>query len=321
MRRRQFLGLVAAVLASGCDVAVSYSSTPPRIGWLWSGRSSYNPNEVKGFRQGLRDLGYVEGQNIFVEYRFGEGSDARMKDLAAELVGLHVDVLVAIGSGVYALRDTGTTIPIVGVTDLINGHMVESLAHPGGTITGIDFFVANLTAKRLALLKEAMPALKNVGVFFNPKRDRVDFDEAEKAAPGLGLILHSYPVELIEELKPAIAHLKSDGVEAIFVTPAPPLIVYQQEVVKLALEVKIPAVSEQPEFAEYGGLLSYGPSIFSIAERQAYYVDRILKGAKAADLPVEYPSKLDLAINTKTAKMLGLTLPLSLLAQADEVIE
>ena len=127
--------------------------------------------------------------------------------------------------------------------------------------------------------------------------------------------------ELIEELKPAIARLKGDGVEAIFVTPAPPLIVYQQEVVKLALEVKIPAVSEQPEFAEYGGLLSYGPSIFSIAQRQAYYVDRILKGAKAADLPVEYPSKLDLVINAKTAKTLGLTLPLSLLAQADEVIE
>jgi putative ABC transport system substrate-binding protein len=321
MRRRQFLGFVAASLTSGLDVALAQSSTPPRIGWLWSGRSSYNPNEVKGFRQGLRDLGYIEGQNIFVEYRFGEGSDARMKDLASELVQLRVNVLVAIGSGVYALRDTGTKIPIIAVTDLVDQHMVESLAHPGGTITGIDVFVANLAAKRLALLKEAMPTLTQVGVLFNPKFNQKDFDEAEKAAPALGLSVHPYPVRLIEELKSAIARLKSDGIEAIFVSSSPPLIVYQQEVVQLALEAKIPAISEQPEFAQYGGLLSYGPSIFSIAQRQAYFVDRILKGAKAADLPVESPSKLDLVINSKTAKALGLTLPLSLLAQADEVIE
>jgi putative ABC transport system substrate-binding protein len=222
---------------------------------------------------------------------------------------------------VSALRATGTAIPIIAVTDLLDQHMVESLAHPGGTITGIDFFVANLTGKRLALLKEAMPSLGRVGVFFNPKRDQKDFDEAEKAAPALGLALHPYPVELIEELKPAIGRLKADDIEAIFVTPAPPLIVYQQEVVQEALDVGIPAVSEQPEFAQYGGLLSYGPSIFSIAQRQAYYVDRILKGAKAADLPVEYPSRLEMVINTKTAKTLGLKLPLSLLARADEVIE
>ena len=321
MNRRQFVCLTTAALASRALTARAEASNPPRVGWIWSGRSSYNPNEVKGFRQGLLDLGYVEGQNILVEYRFGEGSDARMKDLAAELVGLRVDVLVAIGSGVSALRDTGTKIPIVGVTDLLDQHMVETLAHPGGNITGIDFFVANLTGKRLALLKEAMPALTQVGVFYNPKRDLIDFTEAQAAAPALGLVLHPYPVQLIEELKPAIAVLKRDGVEAIFVTPAPPLIVYQQEVVQAALDVQIPAVSEQPEFAQYGGLLSYGPSIFAIAQRQAYYVDRILKGANVADLPVEYPSKLELVINAKTAKALGLKLPLSLLAQADEVVE
>jgi putative ABC transport system substrate-binding protein len=318
MRRRQFLGFVAAALTSGLDVALAQSSTPPRIGWLWSGRSSYNPNEVKGFRQGLRDLGYIEGQNIFVEYRFGEGSDARMKDLASELVQLRVNVLVAIGSGVYALRDTGTKIPIIAVTDLVDQHMVESLAHPGGTITGIDVFVANLAAKRLALLGSA-PTLPSRGVIQSKFNRKISMKR--KAAPALALSVHPYPVRLIEELKSAIARLKSDGIEAIFVSSSPPLIVYQQEVVQLALEAKIPAISEQPEFAQYGGLLSYGPSIFSIAQRQAYFVDRILKGAKAADLPVESPSKLDLVINSKTAKALGLTLPLSLLAQADEVIE
>ena len=321
MRRRQFLAQTAAALTSYALLAPARAAGPPRVGWLWSGRSSYNPNEVKGFRQGLVDFGYVEGKTILVDYRFGEGSDARMKGLAEELVGLRPDVLVAIGSGVSALRDTGTMIPIVGVTNLLEQHMIESLSHPGGTITGIDFFVANLTAKRLALLKEAMPNLKQVGVFNNPARDQSDFKEAQAAAPALGLVLHHYPVQVIEELKPAIALLKRDGIEAIFVTPAPPLIVYQQEVVKQALDIGIPAVSEQPEFAQYGGLLSYGPSIFAIAQRQAYYVDRILKGAKVADLPAEYPSKLELVVNTKTAKALGLTLPLSLLAQADEVIE
>jgi len=128
--------------------------------------------------------------------------------------------------------------------------------------------VANLTAKRLALLKEAMPSLKQVGVFYNPVRDPSDFKEAQAAAPALALVLHPYPVQLIDELKPAIALLRGDGVEAIFVTPAPPLIVYQQEVVQQALEIGIPAASEQPEFAQYGGLLSYGPSIFAIAKRQ-----------------------------------------------------
>src|SRR5206468_9008050 len=139
------------------------------------------------------EFGYVEGKTILVDYRFGEGSDARMRDLAKELVGLRPDVLVAIGSGVSALRDTGTKIPIVGVTNLLEQHMIESLGHPGGTITGIDFFVANLTAKRLALLKEAMPTLKQVGVFYK---------EAQAAAPALALVLHPYPVQLIDELKP-----------------------------------------------------------------------------------------------------------------------
>ena len=205
MRHRQFLGPVIGAFASRALMASARAAGPPRVGWIWSGRSSYNPNEVKGFRQGLVDLGYVEGQDILVEYRFGEGSDARMADLAEELVGLRLDVLVAIGSGVSALRDTGTKIPIVGVTNLLDQHMVESLRHPGGNITGIDFFVANLTAKRLALLKEAIPTLTQVGVFYNPQRDLIDFTLAQAAAPALGLVLHPYPVQLIEELKPAIA--------------------------------------------------------------------------------------------------------------------
>jgi putative ABC transport system substrate-binding protein len=323
MRRRQFLGFTGAAFASLAPMAFAQASNRPLIGWLWSGRSTNNPNEMKGFQQGLRDLGYVEGQSIFVEYRFGEGSEEGLKDLAAELVRARVDVLVAIGTpSVLALRDTGTTIPIVAVTDLVARHLVESIPHPGGTITGIDFMVKNLTGKRLQLLKEAIPTLTQVGFLYSPKFSVEDLDDAKHAAPTLRLVLHSIPVLLIEEAKPAIARLKRDGVEAILVDPAPPvLIAYQKEIVDLALEFQIPTVSEQPEFAEGGGLLSYGPSIFAVAQRQAHYVDQILKGKKAADLPVEYPTKFELVINLKTAKRLGFAVPESLLVQADKVIE
>jgi len=327
MRRRAYLGFMAAALAWPTHVEFAQASKPPRIGWMWSGRSTYGPNEVKGFRQGLRDLGYVEGQNIFVEYRFGVCSENRFDEFAAEFVRLQVNVIVVIGvPAVKALQRTGTTIPIVATTgDLVADHFAASMARPGGTITGISFLQgsagANLTGKRVQLLREAMPSLTRFGFLFNPKFSARDLSENGRVAATLGLVVHSFPVELIEEIKPAIIGLKHDGVEAIIVDAAPPLIVYQQELVALALAVQLPAVSEQPEFAEDGGLFSYGPSIFTTAQRQAYFVDRILKGAKPADLPVEQPAKFELDINLKTAKSLGITIPESLLVQADRVIE
>jgi putative ABC transport system substrate-binding protein len=326
MRRRQFLGFTAATLAACAPVAFAQAANPPRIGWIWSGRSVNDPNEVKGFQQGLRDMGYVEGQTIVVEYRFGEGSEDRLKDLAAELVRLRMDVIVALGPpAMRALLTTGTTIPIVAATgDLVADGFVPNMPHPGGTITGISLMQgsigANLTGKRLQLLKEAMPTLTKVGFLFNPKLPR-NLSQVVLVAPTLGLHVSSVPAQLIEEVKPAIADLKRDGVEAIVVDASPPFIAYQTEIVELALELRLPTVSEQPEFAEDGGLLSYGMSIFSVEQRQAYYVDRILKGAKPADLPVEYPTKFELFINLKTAKALGLTVPESLLVQADKVIE
>jgi ABC-type uncharacterized transport system substrate-binding protein len=327
MRRRAYLGFTAAALAWPASTMFAQASNPPRIGWMWSGRSTYGPNEVKGFRQGLRDLGYVDGQNIFVEYRFGEGSENRLDEFAAEFVRLQVDVIVVIGvPAVKAMQRTGTTIPVVALTgDLVADHFAASMAHPGGTITGISFLQgsagANLTAKRVQLLKEAFPRLTRFGFLFNPKFSARDVDENAQSAATLGLEVRSAPVQLIDEIRPAISELKRDGVEAIIVDAAPPLIVYQQELVDLALAVQLPTVSEQPEFAEDGGLLSYGPSIFTAAQRQAQFVDRILKGAKPADLPVEQPAKFELDINLKTAKALGITIPESLLIQADKVIE
>jgi putative ABC transport system substrate-binding protein len=327
MRRRQFLGLTAAALASLAPTAFARAANPPHIGWMWPGRSADNPNEVKGFRQGLRDLGYVESQNIFVEYRFGEGNGDRLKDFAAEFVGLRLDVIVLIsGSAAIAVRNTGTTIPIVALTgDLVGDHFIESMRHPGGTITGISFMQgptgANLTGKRLQLLKEAIPSLIKVGFLYNPEVAREDLAEVERVAPKLELALHSAPVKHFEDAKAAIARLKKDGVEAIDVDAAPPLIAYQRETVELALDLRLPTSSEQPEFSEDGGLLSYGPSIFDGAKRQAYFVDRILKGAKPADLPAEAPAKFELDVNLKTAKALGLAIPESMLLRADKVIE
>jgi putative ABC transport system substrate-binding protein len=280
---------------------------------------------VKGFRQGLLDLGYVEGKNIIVTYRFGEGSESGLKDLAAELVGLPADVLVAIGPpSVFALRDTGTMIPIVAMTgDLVGNGLVASMGHPGGTITGISFMFnsRNLTGKRLQYLREVLPALTQVGLLFNPTQSDDDRSEVERAAPTYHLIVHTYPVQVIEEVKPAIARVKNDGVQAILVAPSTLLIAYQQQIAELALEFRLPAASEQPEFAEAGGLLSYGPSVFATGQRQAWYVDQILKGKKPADLPVEAPDKFDFVINVRTAKALGVAVPPSLLAQADKVIE
>ena len=326
MNRRQFVTFTTAALASGALAAHAEASNPPRIGWMWYGRSAINPNEVQGFRKGLHDLDYVEGQNIIVEYRFGEGSFDRLNDIAAELVRLRVDVIVLIGgAAMRAVQRTKTTIPVVAATgDLVGDHFIESLSHPGGTVTGISFMQGSigtdLIGKRLQLLKQAIPSLMQVGFLYNATGGN-NLAEVARVAPTLGLVLHSASVQSIQDAKRAIAGLKRDGVEIIDVDAAPPLIGYQKETVDLALEVHLPTSSEQPEFAEDGGLLSYGPSIFDAAERQAYFVDRILRGTKPADIPAEQPNKFELVINLKTAKTLGFTMPALLLAQADKVIE
>jgi len=294
---------------------------------MWSGRSANNPNEQKGFQQGLRDLGYVEGQSILVEYRWGEGSVDHLNDLATELVKLRVDVIVVIGgAALRALLTTGTTIPIVALTgDLVADHFVESMARPGGTITGISFMQgstgANLIGKRLQFLKEAIPTLTDVGFLFNAKFSNDDLVALERVAPALNLVLHPSPVQQYEDAKPAIARLKKDGVQAIDVDAAPPLIAYQRETVELALEFQLPTSSEQPEFADDGGLLSYGPNSDAQFRRAAYYVDRILKGAKPGDLPIEQPVKIELVVNRATARALGITIPQSILSTADQVID
>jgi putative tryptophan/tyrosine transport system substrate-binding protein len=330
MRRREF----AMRAATGAGLLAfpkrSHAQQPPklpRIGWIWHGRSTGSPDEMTGFRQGLQEFGYVDGQNVIVDYRFAEGQSDRITGLAAELVQLRPDVLVVLGLQVMdAIKDATGKIPIVLLTgDPVGAGFVTSLARPGGRITGVSLMqgAEGLTGKRIELLKDALPAATRIGLMFNPEYSiaAASIEQAQQVANQRGLVVVPAPVREANEIDAAIARLANERVHAVDVEPEAPILSYQQEIAALLLQYRIPAVSELRLLIETGGLLSYGPSIFESARRMAYFVDRILKGARPADLPVEQASKLELVINMKTARLLGIDLPPILLARADEVIE
>jgi putative ABC transport system substrate-binding protein len=329
MKRRQFatLGVAgAAFLATG-----SRAQQPPnlpRIGWLWQGRSTGNPYEVTGFRQGLKDFGYIDGQNVVVDYRFGEGRFDRVAGLAAELMQLRPDVLVAVGTTVTtAIKDTTAgKIPVVSFSgDPVREGFVASLARPGGHITGVSLMqgAGGLTGKRIELLKDALPNAVRIGMIFNPDFPVAvaSLGQAQEVASRRGLILLQAPVRQFDEIDAAVNMLVRGNVHAVNVEPVFPIGQNQPEIGRLLLQSRIPAVSELRLLIESGGLIAYGPSIFDAARRMAYFVDRILKGAKPADLPVEQANKFELVINMKTARLLDIEIPPILLARADEVIE
>jgi putative ABC transport system substrate-binding protein len=328
MRRRNFIRLVggaAAVwpLATGAQQPAEV----PRVGWIWLGRSAGNPPEVAGFRQGLKELGYIEGQNVIVDYRFGENRDDRMADLVAELVQLRPDVLVALGDfPARAIKSVTGTIPVVLMTgDPVGAGFVASLARPGGNITGVSMMQGadGLAGKRVELLKDAVPAATRIGfMFFRDSPSTVgSLAQAEEVASRLGLVFRAFSVRPGDEIEAAIAALAREGVDGVDVEPIRPFTSNPRETGEILLKYRVPAISELRQIAENGGLLSYGPNLFDATRRQAYFVDRILKGAKPADLPVEQASRLELVINLRTAHSLGLSLPPALVARADEVIE
>ena len=330
MRRREFatLGVAGAgLLAFPKSSRAQQPPKLPRIGWIWHGRSTGPPDEMTGFRQGLREFGYVDGQNVIVDYRFTEGQSDRIVGLAAELVQLRPDVLVVVGLLVMdAIKDATGNTPIVLLTgDPVGAGFVASLARPGGHITGVSLMqgAGGLTGKRIELLKDALPAATRIGLMFNPDYSiaAASIEQAQQVASQRGLVVVPAPVREANEIDAAIAKLANERVHAVDVEPEAPILSYQQEIARLLLQYRIPAVSELRLLIEAGGLLSYGPSIFESARRMAYFVDRILKGARPADLPVEQASKLELVINMKTARLLGIELPPILLARADEVIE
>ena len=329
--RRYLLALCAAAfLASGAwslDARAQQPAKVPRVGWIWLGRSAGNPTEAAGFRQGLKELGYIEGQNIVVEYRFGEGRTDRIPDLVAELVQLRPDVLVTLGDlTVGAVKSVTTTIPVVSLTgDPVGSGLIASLARPGGNITGVSMMhgLEGLTGKRVELLKDALPGATRIGLMFNPDTPTQvgSLAQAEEVASRLGLVIRPFPVRRGDELEAAISSVAREGVDGVEIEPISPFTSYPEETGELLLKYRVPGISELRRIAESGGLLSYGPNLFDATRRQAYFVDRILKGAKPSDLPVQQPTEFEMAINLKTAKALGVTIAPSLLATADEVIE
>ena len=326
MDRRAFISSVTgSLLAAPLAVEGQQVGRVWRIGFLGAATPSVWASRVEGLRGGLRDLGYVEGKNIVIEFRWANGMYDRLPDLAAELTRLKIDVLVTAGTpGTLSAKRATTTIPIVMAAsgDAVATGLVASLARPGGNITGSTSFSQQLHAKRLELLKEAMPNLGLVGVLFNPRNPAftTDLQEMETAARSMKVRLQRFESQGPNEFAGAFAAMTRSHVDAVVIQEDGMLNDNTRAIADLAAQQRLSSIGLK-EFAAAGGLMGYGVDRIELFRRAAYFVDRILKGAKPADLPVEQPSKFDLAINLKTAKALGLTIPPSLLQRADQVIE
>ena len=289
----------------------------PRVGYIAGASATSTEHMVGAFRQRLRELGYVEGQTIALEVRYAEGRSERIPELVAELVGLKMDVLVA-GSSAAALaakKATGT-IPIVMVAaDPVGLGLVASLARPGGNVTGLSYFNEAIVAKRVQLLKEFVPGLARVAVLRNPTIavHATFWQETEVAARTLGVALQPLDIRGPDDFEAAFAAATRGNAQALIAFDDALTVAYRPQIVALAASSRLPAMYGLREFPDDGGLMSYGPSFADLFRRAATYVDKILKGAKPADLPVEQPTKFELVINLKTAKALGLTVPPSLL--------
>jgi ABC-type uncharacterized transport system substrate-binding protein len=298
----------------------------PRVGYVFARVSSADQRLWDTARQGLREMGYVEGQNITLEVRWAEGRSERLPELVAELVRLKVDVLVvATTPGALAAKNATRTIPVVmvGVGDPVGSGLVASLARPGGNLTGLSLLNPEISGKRLELLKESLPSISRVAVLTNPGNPihTAFWKETHTAAQTLGLQLQPVKVRAPEDFDDAFRAAAHGHAHALLAFDDALTLGYRARLVALAAKYRLPTMYGFREFPDAGGLLSYGPNLLDQYRRTATYVDRILKGAKPGDLPVEQPTKFELIINIKTAKALGLTIPQSVLVRADHVIE
>ena len=327
MKRRKFItflgGAVAWPLAARAQQELRKAT---RIGFLTRATDASVSTQIDAFRQGLRDLGWVEGKSISVEYRDAEGHADRLPALAAELVALKVDVIVTVDTPpTQAAKQATSTIPIVIAVsaDPVGAGLVSSLGHPGGNITGLSLLAPETDQKNLELLKEALPKTRRVAMIFDPKNRgmMLRLNTIKTAALNLAIELQSIPALSPNELAGALRTVANDPPDALIVL-SPIYAAYRNEVMEFALKTKVPlAVDTRGLAGEPGALLSYGANLSELFRKAATFVDKILKGAKPADLPVEQPTKFELVINLKTAKALDLTIPPTLLARADEVIE
>ena len=330
IQNRKLVGIVAlAVILAICEARAEAQQPTklPRIGYLANASLSAASARTKAFRQSLRELGYVEGKNIVIEWRSAEGKRDRQRALAAELVRLKVDVIVARGSGdIRAAREATATIPIVMIQggDPVGSGFVASLARPGGNITGLATLRPELSGKRLELLKEIVPRLSRVAVFVNStSQDYAHvLEELDLAARALGVKLHYLDILSPKDVETAVRAAVKGRADAVFFRVSRQILSSQQpQIAELAVKSRLPAIYEGAEEVEAGGLMSYGTSFTDLDRRAATYVDKILKGAKPADLPVEQPKKFEFIINLKAAKQIGLTIPPNVLVRADRVIK
>ena len=325
MNRRTFLFGSVAMLAAP-DVAAQQAQKVARVGYLAAVSSAADAPRAEAFRQGLRDLGYIEGQNISIAYRYEASNFERLPELAAELVRLKIDVLVTVTTNAaIAGKNAAGTVPLVfmGVTDPVAAGLVESLARPGGNRTGITNIASALTAKRLELLKEVLPKLSRVAVLWDPHGpgSTPQWKESQVAAGELGLHVFSIEVSSVDKYEDGFRDAIKIGSTAMAVTLNPLANSNQKRIADLAMSHRVPTICARTDYAENGCLISYGPTYSAEGRDGARYVDKILKGVKPAELPVEQPTKFELVVNMKTAKVLGLTIPQSLLLRADQVIE
>jgi ABC-type uncharacterized transport system substrate-binding protein len=326
MNKRKLGGfaLGGMLIALGFPAEAQQPARIPRIGILLAPSASFSLPRVEALRRRLRELGYVEGKNILIDYRYAEGKLERLPDLAAELVRLKVDVIVTAGPAILAAQKAGPTIPIVfgAAPDPVSSGLVSSLARPGGNITGLSQMSPDLDGKRLELLKEAFPKVARVAFLWQPGwRGNLALTDMEAAAKALGLKLQSLEVQSLDDFDSAFARAKRDGAQALITTAGGIISTQQRQVLDFAAKNRLPAIYHNSEFVEAGGLMSYGPSQTDLFRRAADFVDRILKGTKPADIPVEQPTKFEFAINLKAAKQIGVTIPPKVLAQADRVIK
>jgi putative ABC transport system substrate-binding protein len=324
IRRRELLVALGASALGTRPYAFAQQTAPSRVGWLSLDRADGSPY-FEPFRTGLRDLGYVEGRNLIIDARWAGGSRERLDQLASELVASKPHVIVTQGGAIQPFRRTPTAIPVVfGFSgDPIQAGFVESLARPGRNFTGVSFLFLELVGKRIELLKDVMPKLGRVAILASPEHpgEQAELQASQAAAKVLGLTLDYFPVRNESELEQAFAAIPGSRSEAVVVFPDALSLRTRDRIARFGLDQRMPVVSGWAQFAESGCLLTYGPNLRVSYQRLATYVDRILKGAKPAELPVELPTTVELVVNRKTAKALGFTIPPAVLARADQIIE
>ena len=327
-RKITALALCVLLVAFGSPAEAQQAKKVPRIGYLSSRDLANDSSRSEAIRRALRDLGYIEGQNIAIEYRYAEGKRERFLELATELVRAKADIIVAAGGDVLvqAAIDATKTIPIVmsgGGADPVKAGFIQSLARPGGNVTGITLLVIELAGKRLELLKETVPKINRVAALYDPTTPASVVDVKEvlpAAARPLSLVIQPWEMRGAEEIQRKFNAQTKEPPNALYVSTSALLNSNQKRIASFALKNRLPSMFGRTEYVENGGLMYYGADVSDSYHRVAWYVDRILKGAKPADLPVEQPSKFELVINLKTAKQIGITIPPSVLARADKVI-